>query len=54
MQIESNNYWEGGKAVKIVSTSQLEGFHSALKKLTAQSICVEVGTRILDMSNMID
>jgi hypothetical protein len=50
LYVESNNYEEGGgKSVRVLSTSQLEGFHSALKKLLARSVSAEVGLRILDV-----
>ncbi|OWY95657.1 hypothetical protein PHMEG_00034279 [Phytophthora megakarya] len=45
----SNTFSEGGGGdVRIVSTSQLEGFHSALKKVLARSVSVDVGLRVLD------
>ncbi|OWZ16199.1 hypothetical protein PHMEG_00010043 [Phytophthora megakarya] len=39
----------GGSNVRVVPTIQLEGFHSALKKMLARSVSVEVGLRILDL-----
>ncbi|EGZ05062.1 hypothetical protein PHYSODRAFT_348643 [Phytophthora sojae] len=46
----ANTYEEGGgKSVRVLSTSQLEGFHSALKKLLARSVSAEIGLRILDI-----
>ncbi|KAG6971656.1 hypothetical protein JG688_00004346, partial [Phytophthora aleatoria] len=44
--VENNVYNEGGgNAVRIVPTSQLEGFHSALKKMLARFVSAEVGLR---------
>ncbi|KAE9268971.1 hypothetical protein PF001_g29432 [Phytophthora fragariae] len=50
LYVKSNVFSEGGgKDVRIVSTSQLEGIHSALKKILARSVSAEVGLRILDL-----
>ncbi|ETO76414.1 hypothetical protein F444_08181 [Phytophthora nicotianae P1976] len=50
LYVENNTYKEGGgPAIRVLSTSQLEGFHSALKKLMARSVSAEVGLRILDV-----
>lgn len=49
MDIAENECCEREKAVCIVSTSQLKDFHSALKKLTARYVSVEVSLRILDV-----
>ncbi|OWY98481.1 hypothetical protein PHMEG_00030747 [Phytophthora megakarya] len=48
LEVATNTNNEGGgKSVRVLSTSQLEGFHSALKKLLARSVSAEVGLRIL-------
>ncbi|RLN92668.1 hypothetical protein BBJ28_00025682, partial [Nothophytophthora sp. Chile5] len=44
----SNVHEEGGMKRKVVATSQLEGFHSALKNLLARNVSPELGLRILD------
>ncbi|POM70099.1 Hypothetical protein PHPALM_13519 [Phytophthora palmivora] len=49
LHVADNTYREGGSPVRIVSTSQLEGFHSALKKLLAREVRSELGLRILDV-----
>ncbi|ETI44469.1 hypothetical protein F443_10826 [Phytophthora nicotianae P1569] len=50
LYVEDNIYREGGgKDVRVVSTSQLEGFHSALKKMLARSVSANNGLRILDI-----
>ncbi|KAG6960552.1 hypothetical protein JG688_00009534, partial [Phytophthora aleatoria] len=50
LHVAENTYNEGGgPPVRVVSTSQLEGFHSALKKLLAREVRVELGLRILDV-----
>ncbi|KAE9284496.1 hypothetical protein PF001_g22352, partial [Phytophthora fragariae] len=50
LHVPNNDYREGrAKPVRIVATSQLEGFHSALKKLLNRSLSVDVGMRILDV-----
>ncbi|KAG1700106.1 hypothetical protein DVH05_011918 [Phytophthora capsici] len=50
LYVADNIYKEGGgPPVRIVSTSQLEGFHSALKKLLAREVRAELGLRILDV-----
>ncbi|KAK1928822.1 hypothetical protein P3T76_015760 [Phytophthora citrophthora] len=50
LYVDRNVFSEGGGSdVQVVSTSQLEGFHSALKKMLARSVSVEVGLRILDL-----
>ncbi|KAE9059940.1 hypothetical protein PF006_g31765, partial [Phytophthora fragariae] len=50
VDVKDNSYDEGGgKSVRVLSTSQLEGFHSALKKLLARSVSAEIGLRILDV-----
>ncbi|KUF82019.1 hypothetical protein AM587_10002221 [Phytophthora nicotianae] len=47
--VQESVYKEGGKAVRVVSTSQLEGFHSALKKLVVRQVSAALGLRILDV-----
>ncbi|KAK1938974.1 hypothetical protein P3T76_009049 [Phytophthora citrophthora] len=50
LYVDRNVFSEGGGSdVRVVSTSQLEGFHSALKKMLARSVSVEVGLQILDL-----
>ncbi|KAF1780292.1 hypothetical protein GQ600_1536 [Phytophthora cactorum] len=50
LHVHSNVYTEGGGGpVRITSTSQLEGFHSGLKKLLARDVRAEIGLRILDV-----
>ncbi|ETP53440.1 hypothetical protein F442_01654 [Phytophthora nicotianae P10297] len=50
LYLEDNIYREGGgKDVRVVSTSQLEGFHSALNKMLARSVSADIGLRILDI-----
>ncbi|ETL48820.1 hypothetical protein L916_01609 [Phytophthora nicotianae] len=50
LYVEDNIYREGGgKDVRVVSTSQLEGFHSALNKMLARSVSADIGLRILDI-----
>lgn len=49
LYVLENTHCESGMSVKVVSTSQLEGFHAALKKLVARKVSVEVGSRILDL-----
>ncbi|KAE9067966.1 hypothetical protein PF006_g29886 [Phytophthora fragariae] len=50
LHVPNNDYREDrAKPVRIVATSQLEGFHSALKKLLNRSLSVDVGMRILDV-----
>ncbi|KAE9055633.1 hypothetical protein PF006_g32904, partial [Phytophthora fragariae] len=50
LHVPINDYREGrAKPVRIVATSQLEDFHSALKKLLNRSLSVDVGMRILDV-----
>lgn len=46
---DENTHIEGGIQVSLVSTSQLEGFHAALKRLLCRSVAVDVGLRILDI-----
>ncbi len=47
--VANNHYTERGQQVQIVSTSQLEGFHSILSKFINRSVSVEVGLRMLDI-----
>lgn len=42
LYVSSNTYQEGGRSVRVVSTSQLEGFHSSLKKLLTQNVSIDV------------
>lgn len=49
LSVDSNFYCEENNVVKIVSTSQLEGFHAQLKKVLNRSVSYEVGVRILDI-----
>ncbi len=44
-----NIYEENGYQVKIVSTSQVEAFHSQLKIFLNRSVSSRVGLRILDL-----
>ncbi|OWY92269.1 hypothetical protein PHMEG_00038798 [Phytophthora megakarya] len=48
LHVKNNSFEEGGRSVRVVSTSQLEGFHSALKKLLTRNVSIDVGLRILD------
>ncbi|OWZ04035.1 hypothetical protein PHMEG_00024140 [Phytophthora megakarya] len=45
---DNTNNEGGGPPVRIISTSPLEGFHSALKKFLAREVRAELGLRILD------
>ncbi|RLN02727.1 hypothetical protein BBJ28_00027163, partial [Nothophytophthora sp. Chile5] len=47
--VSDNTYQEGDQSIRVVSTSQLEGFHSGLKKLVARSLSAQLGLRILDV-----
>ncbi len=49
MDILENVYVENGHQIKIISTSQLAGIHSGLKRLTNRVLSMEVGLRILDI-----
>ncbi|KAE9274935.1 hypothetical protein PR003_g29470 [Phytophthora rubi] len=49
LYVDDNTYSEGGHQIRVVSTSQLEGFHAGLKKLIARSVSVKLGLRILDI-----
>ncbi|KAE9306071.1 hypothetical protein PR003_g21329, partial [Phytophthora rubi] len=50
LHVPNSDYREGrAKPVRIVATSQLEGFHSALKNFLNRSLSVDVGMRILDV-----
>ncbi|EGZ12244.1 hypothetical protein PHYSODRAFT_515568, partial [Phytophthora sojae] len=48
LYVGSNTYEEGGHRVRVISTSQLEGFHSSLKNLLTRNVSIEVGSGILD------
>eukprot|EP00644_Phytophthora_capsici_P000824 jgi/Phyca11/109320/e_gw1.16.118.1 len=49
LYVEDNEYMDNGKRVRVVSTSQLEGLHSKLRKLLDRIVSIEVGMRILDI-----
>jgi hypothetical protein len=49
LYIKNNFYVENGAHTKIVSTSQVEGLHSQLKRLIHRSVSTKVGLRILDI-----
>ena len=49
LYVKSNKFLEAGQSVQIVSTSQLESFHSQLKRLLDRCVSVPVGLRILDI-----
>lgn len=49
LYVENSSYMEGGRSVRIVSTSQLEAIHSKLRKLLDRIISIQVGLRILDI-----
>ena len=49
LHVEHNTYVEAGVKVKVVSTSQLESFHSQLKRLLRRNVSIEVALRILDI-----
>ena len=46
--VDDNEFWEKGNMRKIVSTSQVESFHSKLKKLLGRYVSYEIGWRVLD------
>ncbi|RLN91884.1 hypothetical protein BBJ28_00026613 [Nothophytophthora sp. Chile5] len=47
--VEHNSYEEAGEKASVVSTSELDGFHSALKRLLSRSVAADVGLRLLDV-----
>ncbi|ETK71744.1 hypothetical protein L915_21058 [Phytophthora nicotianae] len=49
LYVPVNTYSTGGRNIRVVSTSQLEGFHAGLKKLVARPVSARLGLRILDI-----
>jgi hypothetical protein len=49
MTVKDNFYTENGRSSKVISTSQLEGVHSQLKKALSHPVSVGVGLRVLDI-----
>ncbi|OWZ13468.1 hypothetical protein PHMEG_00013197 [Phytophthora megakarya] len=46
MFVECNHYAEAHTTTRVVATSQLDGFHSGLKKFLNRSLSVEVGSNV--------